>query len=411
MTKERQSPRLGPAGGVAMAVLSLCLTAQAVQTYNILLSFNGSDGYAPTGGVTVDQDGTLYGATGNGGTGKCPNGCGVIFKLAPGPNHQWAETILHSFQGQPDGVGSAGSVAISSGGELYGTTNYGGNHDGGTVWSLTREPGGWSEEVLYSFCRVGECPHIPQSGVTMGSDGKLYGTAFQAYELAPAQDGWKESTLYGFEDEAYGYDPFAGLIADSSGNLYGTTEVGGKKCGSSTCGTVYELSKQPNGKWRHTVLFSFDGLNGQFPGPGALYMDKTGALYGTTEIGGDYSGVIFELAPGPSHWNFDILYQFQPGATGNSPYSGVVMDVYGNLYGTTDSGGDSSGCGVLYKLAPVGNGKWQYSVLHTFGGPGDGCLPGPLAIDQHGNLYGSLIFGGQFGYGAIFEYSPAASAQ
>jgi uncharacterized repeat protein (TIGR03803 family) len=395
------------------AILGLCIAAHAAQSYKVLFSFNGSNGYAPTAGVTISPEGDVYGATGNGGTGKCPNGCGVVFQLSRNAKGQWTETILHNFQGQPDGDGSAGNVTISPGGNLYGTTNYGGIHDRGTVFELIHGPEGWKETVIHSFCTVGYCPHIPEAGVTLGEEGALYGTAFSAYRLSLTQDGWKETTLYTFKNPHDGYDPFAGLVRDRKGSFYGTTLGGGNQCSSdSTCGTVYELSPQPDGRWKHTILFKFNGKDGQFPGPGALYMDKAGALYGTTEIGGVYAGVIFRLTPEQhGHWTYKILYDFRNGPQGNEPDAGVVMDKLGNLYGNT-SGGGPFGCGVLYKLAPVGQDKWKYSVLHFFGKVGDGCGPsGNLVIDQHGNLYGSLILAGKYGYGVIFEYSTLASSR
>jgi uncharacterized repeat protein (TIGR03803 family) len=104
-------------------------------------------------------------------------------------------------------------------------------------------------------------------------------------------------------------------------------------------------------------------------------------------------------------WKESVLYSFSNGASGGYPSGGVVMDNGGNLYGLTADGG--IGCGVLYKLAPSGKGKWTYSVLHAFGQGADGCIPvGNLALDKKGNLYGGAVLGGEYGYGVVFELTP-----
>jgi len=197
---------------------------------------------------------------------------------------------------------------------------------------------------------------------------------------------------------------------DASSNLYGTTSYGGDGCGGDGCGTVYELSPVSGGKWKETVLHRFDnnGKDGYTPGNDALFMDAQGNLYGTTEIGGSGTGMdgtVFRLTPGAhGRWNETILYNFNGGADGGFPAAGVVMDKTGNLYGTGED--SSSGCGLIYKLTPKPKGEWKYTILHTFLGP-DGCVPvGNLAIDSKGNLYGGAIFGGQYGYGVVFQLTP-----
>jgi len=145
------------------------------------------------------------------------------------------------------------------------------------------------------------------------------------------------------------------LAVDGKGELYGTTTQGGPNwCGEVTCGTAFKLTPSAGGPWKET-----------------------------------------------------ILYDFQGAARGYWPGVGVAIDKAGNLYGTAALGGDASGCGVLYKLVPGPKDKWKYSVLHTFGGVGDGCLPsGNLAIDSNGDLYGGTIFGGTSGNGIVFELTP-----
>jgi len=174
---------------------------------------------------------------------------------------------------------------------------------------------------------------------------------------------------------------------------------------------VYELSPEPGGKWKETVLHRFDnnGKDGYTPGSGALFMDRSGSVYGTTEVGGSAGyGTLFKLArETKGGWKETILYNFSSGSGGNLPNAGVVMDKAGNLYGATPFGGGPSGCGVLYKLAPTAKHKWKYSVLHTFGEGYDGCVPeGNLVIDSKGNLYGGTVLGGAYGAGTVFELTP-----
>jgi uncharacterized repeat protein (TIGR03803 family) len=269
----------------------------------------------------------------------------------------------------------------------------------------------------------------------MDAAGNLYGTAAVAFELSPGFGDWTETVLHQFGvKRGDGAGPYAGLLLDAAGNLYGTTEGGGNQCGSSGCGTVYELTRDQRGEWMEIVLHRFDnnGTDGVGPGSGALFMDGSGSLYGTTTGGGvnacggfaEYlngrlaehapsadignCGTIFKLTKGGKGiWKEAILYNFKSGSSGHLPFAGVVMDKSGNLYGTTDGGGNSSGCGVIYKLAPQPKGKWKYTVLYTFSGGSDGCIPaGNLVFDKKGNLYGGTVLGGTTGNGVIFELTP-----
>ena len=238
------------------------------------------------------------------------------------------------------------------------------------------------------------------------------------FELAPGSGGWSEAILHRFQPSYYGHpapggsNPYAGLILDRSGNLYGTTANGGANCSGWSCGVVYELARTSGGGWKETVLHRFrnDGKDGVRPGWGALFMNGPGSLYGTTSQGGTnicYAGcgTVFKLTKSAkSRWKETILYDFKSGPTGFSPNAGVVMDKAGALYGTTDYGGYGD-CGVIYKLAPKPKGKWQYTVLHIFNGY-DGCVPeGNLVLDKKGNLYGGTVLGGG-GYGVVFELTP-----
>jgi uncharacterized repeat protein (TIGR03803 family) len=260
----------------------------------------------------------------------------------------------------------------------------------------------------FVFAPSGE---FPLAALVEDNEGNLYGTVFEGgeygygavFELTPAASGgWTKKTLYSFTGLQDGGSPFAGVIFDSAGNLYGTTEFGGNQDGDGgyylSPGTVFRLSPAADGTWTETVLYDFASYagDGQWPLTG-LTFDSAGNLYGTTWHGGDGYGTVFELSPtsqGP--WTETLLHTF----TGNSDgagSSGVVLDKAGNLYGVTAYGGDPYcnglnqpyGCGIVYQLTNNGDGTWTQNILHVFTWS-DGAFPfGDLVLDSAGNLYGT----------------------
>ena len=209
-----------------------------------------------------------------------------------------------------------------------------------------------------------------------------------------------------------GSTPYSGLVRDASGNLYGTTSLGGP----NSNGTVFKLTLGPRGSWTESVLYSFiPGPGGYFPVAG-LTLDSAGNLYGSTAYGGDLNcdlagcGIIFKLTHNSDgSWAPSVLHTFN-GADGNGPYGNVIFDAAGNLYGTTTAGGDSlacsRGCGVAFRLAPNSDGTWTESILHSFSGP-DGQLPwAALVFDAAGNLYSTTVMGGNYGGGTFFKLAP-----
>jgi len=207
----------------------------------------------------------------------------------------------------------------------------------------------------------------------------------------------RETVLYSFTGEADGGNPFAGLIEDKSGNLYGTTVEGG----ADNDGTVFELAADGT----ETALWSFTGADGSYP-EGGLIMGKKGKLYGTTSSGGaNGDGTVFELAPNGTE---TVLWSFT-GADGSGPRAGLIMDKKGKLYGTTSGGGtgcNDVGCGTVFKLAPDGTETVLYSFCPQ---PGctDGVLPSAgLIMDKSGNLYGTAEADGAGGDGTVFELAP-----
>jgi uncharacterized repeat protein (TIGR03803 family) len=273
-------------------------------------------------------------------------------------------------------------VTLDASGNLYGDTAGGGTYGSGVVFELMHTASAWQETVLYNFCSQQNCSDggLPIGALVMDHSGNLYGTAHVAFELVRGSDGWSEEVLHSFDGHGDGFDPGAGLVRDADGSLFGTTAEGGTGCPGQGCGTVFELT-QASGSWSERMLHRFDnnGKDGVEPGNGALLMDGSGNLYGTTSGGGANScgalqrpgespgrdigncGTLYKLTKKiDGRWSETILYNFKSGSTGDSPFAGVVMDTAGNLYGTTDIGGATCGCGVVYKLAPQGKGKWKY---------------------------------------------------
>ena len=340
-----------------------------------LFTAGGSGGAIPYARVILGKDGTLYGTTGYGGNPQnCVGGCGVVFNLKPTPTPPttpltpWVETPLYRFGGGSDGANPYGADLIfDQAGNLYGTTYNGGSGSCtggcGTVYKLTPSNGSWTESLLYSFSQGGDAQH-PWAGVIFDQSGNLYGTTVYGgtygsgaiYELSPSGSGWTERILYSFTGGTDGANPYAGLIFDQAGNLYGATAAGGSRTG----GTAFELSPS-NGGWTFNLLYSFTGAGGQFaPGPiASLAFDGAGNLYGTAHADGAYSsGSVFKLTPGGGGWTYTSLHDFTGGDDGAGPRSSIVFDRSGNMYGTAAGGGSGdpyncyASCGVVFQITP-----------------------------------------------------------
>lgn len=301
-------------------------------------------------------------------------------------------SVLYSFAGAPDGAYPEASLLRDAAGNLYGTTETGGANDAGTVFRLAAHGG---ESVLYSFGGTGDGAN-PVSSLIADKTGNLYGTTENGgtggggtvFRLAP--DG-TETVLYSFTGGSDGGSPSAGLTR-KSGSLYGTTVSGG----AGDKGVVFRLA--PNGK--ETVIHSFTGGNdGSEPFAGLL-ANKAGRLTGTTYTGGAYDhGTVFRISPDGSE---TVLYAFSGGSDGGSPAGAVVADGRGNLFGTTLLGGTNDS-GTVYKLTPDGS----ETVLYSFTGQTDGADPScGLVFDASGNLYGTTPVSQADSDGAVFKLSP-----
>jgi uncharacterized repeat protein (TIGR03803 family) len=381
-----------------LVLSSLCLAAPK---YKILHAFGvGSDGAGLWGSLARDSAGNLYGTTSGGGA----YGYGTVFELTPGADGAWAEKILHSFRkNDPDGDVPTSGPILDPAGSLYATTPSGGGPDTfGTVFELSPGPD-WKLTVIHRFGRNDKTAG-PYTGV-VSHEGKLWGAEGCDFTLTPSSHAWKETILSCLPG---GGLAIGGPVFDSFGNAYGSTQHGGKskRCGGG-CGTVYELSPQGDDKWKETILHSFQAYwDGSYPGLGALTLDASGNVYGTADGGNSGYGVIFRMSlDSNGRWKETVLYNLAGGAEGDHPGAGVVMDKAGNLYGTTIAGG-AYDSGVVYKLAPGKNGKWTYTVLHTFD-YSDGAQPDAnMILDEKGNLYGTTATGGPGGYGVAFELTP-----
>jgi uncharacterized repeat protein (TIGR03803 family) len=288
-------------------------------------------------------------------------------------------------------------------------------------------PGGsGSESAVYSFSGSGGDAKLPYAGLILDKAGNLYGTtefggAYNqgtVFEVIPASDGsWTESVLYSFTGGVDGGQPYASLILDATGNLYGTTTFGGGGNCSLGCGTVFKLTPG-SGAWTESVLYTFTGGSDGGEPYARLVSDAAGNLYSTTLLGGDVGtvcstgcGTVFKLTPGSGAWTESVLYTFAGGPDGASPYDGLTFDPAGSLYGTAYAGG-AYGYGLVFKLTPAAGGGWTESVLHAFtGGYGGKYSYGDVLLDAAGNLYGTAFQGGARGFGAVFELFHASKGR
>jgi len=322
------------------------------------------------------------------------------------------DIVLHNFNDNgKDGANPNAGLIVDAAGNLYGTTETGGAYYGGTAFELMpKARGGWTEKLLYNFPRGS----IPLASLVFDAAGNLYGTTWGStsgpgtvFELTPSAGGnWTAALLHVFGSGKDGQEPAGGLIFDAAGNLYGTTTAGG----THSSGTVFELTPKAGGGWAEKVLYSFagNGIDGSMPFS-SLVLDPSGNLYGSTPDGGLYSqGTVFELTPNPSGvWTEKVLHNFiYDGVDGNNPYANLIFDAAGNLYGTTVDGG-LNGLGTAFELTPSSGGIWTEKILHNFAR--DGCFPyGALAFDTAGNLYGTTTTDGAYGTGTVFELTPEA---
>jgi len=362
------TPKCGPFGrGGRGTVYQLTPNPDGTWKENILYRFpGGADGAEPYAGVIFDAAGNLYGTTAAGGnTENGGFGYGTAFELSPGTKG-WTETLLHTFATQAgDGQSPTAPLTFDTSGNLYGTTYQGLNPcSEGTIFQLTLNPqGGWTENELHCFSGADSDGAYLAAGVTFDDAGNLYTPTYlggtdgegTVLELKPSGGRWTENILYDFSLNGGGPAPYASLVADRDGILYGVAGASGP----NSYGTVYELTPSGAG-WTYTVIYGFTG-GPDGAGPESLIIDSAGNLYGTTAGGGagvtcrGGCGTVFRLTHKKNGWKKTRIYSFRGGAGGANPYGGLVLDQQGNLYGTTFYGGGKQcqgGCGLVFEMIP-----------------------------------------------------------
>jgi len=381
----------------ALIAVSACCAAPAVgQQEEVISLFGHGRGANPGTPLLADNAGNLYGGAWIGG--KASDPLGTVFELVR-HGQRWSNTALYGFSLLDSGFPDGGLIA--KGHSLFGTTNL----PCGTVFRLTLRSGFWRETTLHSFGGSGDgC--APVGTLTTDSSDNLYGSTAigganeegEVFELSPS--GASYQILYSFSAGKGGNRP-QGVVLDATGtSLFGVAGSGGKFNG----GVAFELT-QNSGKWHETVLHSF-GATGDGSGPwGEPVADSSGNLYGTTGASGaDGAGTVYELSPSGKEWTETLLYSFTGGNDGNQPRPGVTL-YKGALYGVTESGGSAGGGGTVFKLTQSG-GTWSEAVLHSFPPPGtsdDGAQPFAHPIVEGGTIYGTTVAGGRNNKGTAYR--------
>ncbi len=403
MTNNAQPIRLGKASAalalaVAMvtAILVASIPSAQSQTFKTIYTFSSTTGGLLPNGLIQDAAGNLYGTTYEGGTGPCKAihfnypGCGVVFKLTKAGK----ETVLYSFTGRSTGSHPTARVIRDSQGTLYGTTFYSSSSGYGTIFKLDKTG---EKIMLHRFTGTPDGAY-PYAGLIRDPNGDLYGTTgFGGTSDLGAVfqfKGGKLTVLHSFTGSPDGANPYAGLIEDAARNFYGTTSGGGVY----GYGTVFRMTKAGD----VILLYSFAGYPEDGDGPNELIRDTAGNLYGTTNGGGASGwGTVFKL---DTNGVETILHSFAL-SDGAIPGGRLVRDAQGNLYGTTSEGGIEKktcniGCGVVFKITATG----QETTLHFFDFANGANPVAGLIRDAQGNLYGTTP--NNHAGGSVFKIIP-----
>jgi uncharacterized repeat protein (TIGR03803 family) len=394
---------------LVMLLLLLSPVLSGAQTYteSILYSFGASstDGTYPSSGLVMDSSGNLYGTTSTGGgSTNCSNGCGTVFKL----NTTGSETILHTFADGSDGANPSASLTIDKSGNLYGTAVNGGLGYG-TVFKVSRAQ---KFSTLHQFGRLSNDGLIPAGPLTLDSEGNVYGLTVSGgtnqecvykavgcgtvFEVTPKGT---ESILYNFTSETGTPVSSGNVLRDGKGDFYGVGASG-------------DILFQVTSKGLESTLAS--GLNqgqGNYVTTGAIARNSAGNFYGSYTYYGDcglddcsvFSG-LWEVKGSTNGVSYYLI-----GAKGCDPAFGCAQPFQpygpllfssGTLYGTTNYGGTEDE-GAVYEFNPS---TGLFTTLYNFGVTSGAVVPeGGVIADSAGNLYGTTLGGGTYGYGTVFK--------
>jgi len=438
--------RVGRSTAAAMLAVAFALgiamtPAAHAQTFTVLHNFtDGVDGEFPYSGLTMDRAGKLYGTTQSD-----SGGGGTVFRLTR-QGGGWVFTPLYHFTGNGTGAWPEARVVFGPDGTLYGTTQKAGGNYLNVIYNLRPPPTAcssalcsWTETVLYGFtgfdgynldygdlafdqqgdfygtaelqgdgCAGGQSDvrsdkldRIPSAACSSGSGPGCGGPMGNVYKMTRGAGGWTRKAVYSFNGYPDGGQPMSGVILDSAGNVYGTAASGGANYG----GVIFQMTPGSS-CFQENVLYTFTGGDdGIYPVAG-LTWDAAGNLYGaTSQRGAAGGGTIFELTPSSGGWTFHLLYSLSGSGSFPGPLRNLALDAAGNVYGTTYAGG-AYGYGSVFKLT-LGKGTWAYTVLHDFTNGNDGAYPySNIVFDANGNLYGTASQGGTDNFGVIWEITP-----
>lgn len=403
---------------VSIFVLILAESLWAGPQFRIIHTFRGgNDASLPAGALTFDSAGYLYGTSYYGGSATACDGygCGTVFRLGLQNGH-WGESVLVNFADSSSQVLPIGPLVFDSAGNIYGLGEGNGSENGQTYFGelfegVNNGNGTYTGNIIHFFTG-GSDGFGANVGLVQDSSGNLYGSTNSGgalnnngvvFEFSPNGDGsWTETFPYTFGD-GKNFVPVGSMVIDGLGNLYGTTAEGG----AYEWGSVYRLS-QSNGVWSNQPLydFTYTGTSGTGPEPSGLVMDGAGNLYGTTQQGGEYGvGELFKLTPTAGYWRFTLIHAFAGSTDGGYPWGQLVIDSSGDIYGTTLTGGVFQ-YGTTYKFVHNASGRWTETVLHNFTNGADGSQPQGVVLDSLGNVYGIAGLGGANQVGVAYEIIP-----
>jgi uncharacterized repeat protein (TIGR03803 family) len=347
-----------------------------------------SQAYDSSVGTIPSESFSLLGQCEPGGPRPVAQAKAVTVPPSQTPNYR----VIYNFTGGADGGSPIGGLVIDAAGNLYGTTGGGGPSGGGTAFKLSPNPSGWRFTRLYAFSSTNGGP---DNTPVLDADGRLFGTTYGGtqsngvlFDLSPPGHispnvfgNWMETLLYSFTGGSDGARPSGSIVLDSSGNIYGTTPMGGANAG----GTLYEFTNSGI-----QILHSFPALPGDGSAPLGV-VNGPGGVYGITSNGGtNRSGTFYTTAGG-----YQVLHNFTSTFSEGNPVS-LAADQAGNLYGTSNSsGGCGGGASTVFQLSPP---DWIPSTLTYFGED-----TAYVATDAMGNIYGTTSYGGQYFQGNVFK--------